>query len=61
LWYWHESQRKFVLQPGTLKLMIGHSSADIDLTGEIHLKACTNASLGGPETLYTVAVRVAVS
>ena len=61
LWYWHESQRKFVLQPGTLKLMIGHSSADIDLTGEIHLKACTNASLGGPETLCTVAVRVAVS
>ncbi len=56
LWYWHESQRKFVLQPGTLKLMIGHSSADIDLTGEIHLKACTNASLGGPETLTTVAV-----
>ncbi|MCL5946007.1 MAG: glycoside hydrolase family 3 C-terminal domain-containing protein [Planctomycetes bacterium] len=56
LWYWHESQRKFVLQPGTLKLMIGHSSADIDLTGEIHLKACTNASLGGPETLTAVAV-----
>ncbi len=56
LWYWHESQRKFVLQPGTLKLMIGHSSADIDLTGEVHLRACTNASLGGPETLTTVAV-----
>ncbi len=61
LWYWHESWRKFVLQPGTLKLMIGHSSADIDLTGEVHLRACTNASLGGPETLCTVAVRVAVS
>ena len=61
LWYWHESQRKFVLQPGTLKLMIGHSSADIDLTGEIHLKACTNASLGGPETLLAVAVSSEIS
>ena len=61
LWYWHESRRKFVLQPGKLQLMIGNSSADRGLTGEVHLRACTNARLGGPETLCTVAVRSAVS
>ena len=61
LWYWHESQRKFVLQPGKLKLMIGNSSADIALTGAVKLKACTDATLGGPETLNTVAVPAEVS
>ena len=61
LWYWHESRRKFVLQPGTLKLMIGNSSADIALTGVVTLKACTDARLGGPETLNTIAVKSFVS
>ncbi len=61
LWYWHDSLRQFVLQPGKLKLMIGHSSSDIDLTGEVELQACTDAELGGPETLSTVAVPVKVS
>ncbi|MGC9261533.1 MAG: fibronectin type III-like domain-contianing protein, partial [Phycisphaerae bacterium] len=61
LWYWHESQRKFVLQPGKLKLMIGSSSADIHLTGDLDLQACTDDRLGGPETLRTVAMPVVVS
>ncbi len=61
LWYWHESQRKFVLQPGTLKLMLGSSSADIHLTGDVDLQACTDDTLGGPETLRTAAVPVVVS
>ena len=61
LWYWHEDLRKFVLQPGTLKLMIGSSSADIHLTGQVSLQACTDATLGGPETLNTVAVKSVVS
>ena len=61
LWYWHESQRNFVLQPGTLKLLIGNSSADIALTGSVTLKACTDATPGGPETLDTVAVKSVVS
>ena len=60
LWYWHESQRKFVLQPGTLQLMIGSSSADIHLTGQVNLKSCTDAILGGPETLDTMAVQAEV-
>ncbi|MGC9261149.1 MAG: glycoside hydrolase family 3 C-terminal domain-containing protein [Phycisphaerae bacterium] len=57
LWYWHESQRKFVLQPGTLKLMIGSSSADIHLTVDVDLQACTDDTLGGPETLNNIAVK----
>ena len=61
LWYWHEDLRKFVLQPGTLKLMIGSSSADIHLTGRVSLQACTDGPLGGPETLNTVAVKSVVS
>lgn len=61
LWYWHENQRKFVLQPGTLKIMIGSSSADIHLTDDVNLKACTDDALGRPETLRTVAAPVAVS
>ncbi|MGC9261502.1 MAG: glycoside hydrolase family 3 C-terminal domain-containing protein, partial [Phycisphaerae bacterium] len=61
LWYWHESQRKFILQPGRLKLTIGNSSTDMALTAGIHLRACANAKLGGPETLDAVAVPVTVS
>lgn len=54
LWYWHDSQRKFVLQPGTLKLMIGSSSAEIHLTGEVILTASSGV-MGGPESLTSLA------
>ena len=60
LWYWHEGQRKFVLQPGTLKLMIGSSSADIHLNAEVLLNPCSDDQLGGPETLTAVAVASAI-
>ena len=53
LWYWHESQRKFALQPGILKLMIGSSSAEIHLQGQIELRPCTDTSLGDPGTLIS--------
>ena len=59
LWYWHENQRKFVLQPGQLKLMIGSSSADIHLRGAVILAASNGAS-GGPESLTSVALRAMV-
>ncbi len=61
LWYWNESQKKFVLQPGSLKLMIGNSSANIALSRMVTLRACTDATLGGPRTLDTMAVPVEVS
>ena len=61
LWYWHESRRKFVLQAGRLKLMIGNSSADIHLAGAVELKANKHPALGGPRTLHTVAVPAEVS
>ncbi len=58
LWYWHESSRKFVLQPGELRLMIGSSSRDIHLRGQINLDPNTESSLGGPKTLCTTACGV---
>ncbi|MGC9261529.1 MAG: glycoside hydrolase family 3 C-terminal domain-containing protein, partial [Phycisphaerae bacterium] len=61
LWYWHEDLRKFVLQPGTLKLMIGGSSAAIHLTGQVNIQACTDGTIGGPETLNTVAAKSVAS
>lgn len=51
LWYWHEGESKFVLQPGTLKVMIGNSSSHIDLQSEIRLESCTDDRMGRPETL----------
>jgi len=60
LWYWHETQRQFVLQPGMLKVLVGSSSADIHLNTVITLQPCTDAKLGGPETLTTAAVNSVV-
>jgi len=58
LWYWHESSRRFVLQPGALKLLIGSSSADIHLRGEVDLRPDDKSPLGGPRTLCTTACGV---
>ncbi len=60
LWYWHEKQRKFVLTPGILKLMIGGSSADIRLHGEVTLEPAGGKS-GGPDTLTSPATIARVS
>ena len=60
LWYWEEKQRKFVLQPGTVKVLVGSSSANIHLNTIISLQPCTDARLGGPETLTTAAVNSVV-
>ena len=54
LWYWHEAQRKFVLAPGELHLLIGSSSADIHLRATVQLQPAVGDP-GGPETLCTVA------
>ena len=58
LWYWHEGRRRFVLQEGVLKLLIGSSSADIHLRGEIDLRPDNDMTLGGPKTLCTTACAV---
>ena len=60
LWYWHEKQRKFVLQPGTLKILIGSSSTDIRLNGAVTLLPCADQRLGSSETLTTAALPSAV-
>ncbi|NNM85574.1 MAG: carbohydrate-binding protein [Phycisphaerales bacterium] len=60
LWYWHEAQQKFALQPGLLKIMLGSSSADIHLSGEILLRAAP-ADLGGPESLTSIGCRATLA
>ena len=60
LWYWHETQRQFVLQPGILKVLVGSSSADIKLNTFITLQPCTDQRLGGPETLTTATINSVV-
>ena len=61
LWYWHEGRRKFVLQPGTLKLLIGSSAADIHLRGQVRLEPCRQPHLGDFRTLDCNAVPAEVS
>ena len=38
LWYWNEKAERFVVQPGTAKILVGNSSANILLAGELTLK-----------------------
>lgn len=54
-WYWDVNARKFVVQPGTAKVLIGNCSANISLTGELTLKAATEP-LPEPDYVDTVAV-----
>lgn len=35
--YWNEAQDKFVVEPGKVRLLVGASSADIRLEGEVQL------------------------
>lgn len=37
LWYWNEADQRFVCQPGTAKVLVGSSSANILLSGELAL------------------------
>ncbi|HTV43483.1 MAG TPA: glycoside hydrolase family 3 C-terminal domain-containing protein [Candidatus Sulfotelmatobacter sp.] len=55
-WYWDADARKFVVQPGTAKILVGNSSANISLTGELTLKPATEA-LPKPDFVDTVAVK----
>ncbi|HUA64232.1 MAG TPA: glycoside hydrolase family 3 C-terminal domain-containing protein [Alphaproteobacteria bacterium] len=55
-WYWNPDARKFVIQPGTAKILIGNSSANISLTGELTLKSATE-KLPKPDFVDTVAVK----
>ncbi len=55
-WYWDEAAGKFVLQPGTAKVLVGNSSANISLTGELALKAATEM-LPEPDSVETIAIK----
>ncbi|MGH8022479.1 MAG: glycoside hydrolase family 3 C-terminal domain-containing protein, partial [Limisphaerales bacterium] len=54
-WYWNSEARTFALQPGTAKVMVGNSSSNIPLVGELTLKAATEP-LPEPDSVETVAV-----
>ena len=56
LWYWDESQRQFVLQPGKVQLMIGNSSSHIHQVSQVQLEPCRDAALGSPESLQTIVI-----
>jgi beta-glucosidase len=60
LWYWDEDSRQFACQTGVAKVLVGNSSANIALTGELTLQAADFKPLG-PEMLETVAVKSRVS
>ncbi len=55
-WYWDETAESFVLQPGTAKILVGNSSANILLTGEVELKAPTEP-LAKPDMVDTIALK----
>ena len=55
-WYWDEKAESFALQPGPAKILVGNSSANISLTGEIMLKTPTTP-LTEPDMVDTVAVK----
>jgi beta-glucosidase len=55
-WYWDVDARKFVVQTGTAKILVGNSSANISLTGDLTLNAATE-SLPKPDFVDTIAVK----
>lgn len=59
-WYWDTDTRKFIVQPGTAKILIGNSSANISLTGEITLRAATEP-LPEPDFVDTIAIKSKVA
>ena len=46
-WYWDEQARQFACQPGTAKVLVGNSSANLPLTAEL--------TLGGTELIHAEA------
>ncbi|HUZ06445.1 MAG TPA: glycoside hydrolase family 3 C-terminal domain-containing protein [Candidatus Paceibacterota bacterium] len=54
-WYWEEETRRFVCPPGTAKILVGNSSADLPLTAELDLKA-SDETQTNPDITETVAV-----
>jgi beta-glucosidase len=55
-WYWEEETRRFICQPGTAKILVGNSSANLPLTAELTLNASDNTQ-SEPDMTETVAVK----
>jgi beta-glucosidase len=59
-WYWDEKTRRFVCQPGTAKILIGNSSANLPLTAELTLGAADKVQ-AEPDMIESVAVKSRVT
>ncbi len=59
-WYWDEAARQFVCQPGAAKVLIGNSSANITLSGDLTLEAGSETDCGS-HGLSTTAAKSRVS
>jgi beta-glucosidase len=55
-WYWKEEARQFVCQPGTAKILVGNSSANLLPAGELTLKA-SDETESGSDPLDCIAVK----
>ena len=55
-WYWDEATRRFVCQPGTAKVLIGNSSANLPLSAELTLRAADKVQ-AEPDMIESVAVK----
>ncbi len=60
LWYWKEDAGRFVLQPGTAKILVGNSSANPTLSRELTLEASDKTQIE-PDALSSTAVKSSVS
>jgi beta-glucosidase len=59
-WYWDEKQNHFTLHPGKARILVGNSSANILLSGELNLEASDGKRME-LEQLNSVAVPVRIT
>ena len=55
-WYWDEDARQFACQPGTAKILIGNSSANLPLTADLALGGLDKIH-AEPDTIGSVTVK----
>jgi beta-glucosidase len=59
-WYWDGEARRFVCQPGTAKIFVGNSSANLPLAAELTLGTSDNTQ-SEPDITETVAAAVSLN
>ena len=59
-WYWDEDARQFTCQPGTAKVLVGNSSANLPLTADLTVGG-PNVIHAAPDTIGCVALKSRVA